>query len=396
MTFDLHDVLDSAKADAPPPRRSVEDIVTAGQSLQRRRRYTWMTGGVAAVAALAVATAVSLPHLAGADTGSDATAGTTADAGPLKFPTLNAPFMYSIKGYSIGALHVSDPVFATASYQEAIVTIDGVAKTKVVNSAGTWERSYDRSVATLTVYRPGVFKTDKFKAGASVQVRGLPGLLTEFDAQVSDEAGAPAAGANGKPTPTSMHTVKVPALAWQYADDAWATLVTNPSFKTTAPAKDLQSLASGLTPAEPTSVKVPYRFGNVPAGYHLVGIGTFEPTSGGMNVSAAYFSKSDVPVTGLTDRLTELELAEGRGDHLKIIIDETAPAAPSDPFPHPNPKRPCQDGFCDRAINDNYFVEVSQSRANMPLIQSVTAGLVFDNPADRTTWHDVTTFGAPK
>ena len=392
MDFDPQDVLDSVSS-----RRSVDDMAAAGHAPQRRRRYTWLVGGVAAAAVVA---AVSLPHLASAGGHPAATAGAggsattaAADAKPLAFPALNTPFMYSIKGYNVGMLHVSDPLFATASYQESIITLDGVAKAKSVNSAGTWVREYDRPVGTLTVYRPGVFKPDKFQTGTKVTIRTLPGLQTTFDTTVTDDS---AKRTGGKPTGTT-HTVKVAALAWQYADNAWATITTTPLFKTTDPAKDLLTLAAGLTPAAAaTPVKVPYTLGTTPAGYHLVAIGKFDPLSGGEDISEAFFSKTDIPVTSLTDRLTDTDLMETTGGTLKIIVTETAPAAPTDPYPHPNPKNPCQGGFCDRAINDNYFAEILEGKDRMDVVHSVTNGLKFDNPADPTTWHDVTTFSTAK
>jgi hypothetical protein len=298
--------------------------------------------------------------------------------------------MYSIKGYSVGPLHVSDPVFATAAYQESILTLDGVAKQKVTNSAGTWTRSYDTSVGILTVYRPGVFKPDRFASGTPVQVRGLPGLQTEFDKTVHERPKSADARDAKKFT---SRDVKVAALAWQYADGAWATVVANPLLNTADPAGDLLALANGLTPAEPTVARVPYRLGAVPAGYHLVGIGRFNPSNAGDSISEAYFSKGTVPVTNLTDRLPEEELMRASDGGLKIIVAETAPAAASDPNPHPNPHRPCQENFCDRAINDAYFAEVADSRNRVDVVTEVTNGLVFDNPADPTTWHDAGTVG---
>ncbi|MBF9127758.1 hypothetical protein I0C86_01910 [Plantactinospora sp. S1510] len=393
MNYDLRDVLDSATAEAPPPRLTADDAIAAGRSLQRRRRYGW-TGGVAAVAALAVAGVMSAPYLSGAagpaETGPAAGPAEAAPvAEPVTFPTLAKPFMYSIKGYSVGPLHVSDPVFATAAYQESILTLDGVERQKVTNSAGTWERSYDRSVGTLTVYRPGVFKPDRFTSGTPVRVDDLPGLQTEFDKEVSEVRVE-----NGRKN-FSSRTVRVAALAWQYADGAWATLVANQLLRTADPAKDLLALADGLTPAEPSVVRVPYRLGSVPAGYRLVGIGRFNPTNAGDSISEAYFSKSAVPVTNLTDRLTEDDLMKASGS-LKIIVTETAPAGPSDPNPHPNPRNPCQENFCDRAINAHYFAEISDNRNRVDVVRRVTDGLRFDNPTDPATWHDASTIGVAR
>ncbi|MFC6017924.1 hypothetical protein ACFP2T_17115 [Plantactinospora solaniradicis] len=394
MDYDLRDVLDSVTAEAPPARLSADDAIAAGRSLQRRRRYGW-TGGIAVVAALAVAGVMASPYLFDAADPDDAIAADAADTisaasavdpAPATFPTLTAPFMYSIKGYSVGPLHVSDPVFATAAYQESIVTLDGVEKQKVTNSAGTWERSYDTSVGTVTVYRPGVFKPDKFSSGTPVRVRGLPGLQTEFEKQVFEMRVRDR-------KEFSSHTVKVPALAWQYADGAWATIVANQLLDTADPARDLLALADGLTPAAPTVARVPYRLGSAPAGYHLVGIGKFNPTNAGDSISEAYFSKRAVPVTNLTGRLTEDDLMPASGGGLKIIVTETAPAAPSDPNPHPNPRSPCQENFCDRAINAGYFAEVMDSRNRVDVVRKVTNGLVFDNPTDPTTWHDAGTIG---
>ena len=336
--------------------------------------------------AAALAAGFGIPAMVG--TGRPgATAGTSATgAAPAPaFPALDAPFLYSLQGYSLGKLHVSDPIFATATYQEATVTLDGVPKLVEENSAGTWRREYDRPVGILTVYRPGVFRPARFQAGTAVQVHGRPGLLAEFDATVYDVSPA-GKGKLNRPGTTTHHTVKAPALAWQYADGAWATIVTNPQYRTADPTGDLLALAGGLAPGEVRAARVPYRFGAVPAGYHLIGVGSFDPTGAVDDISEAYFSKAAVPVTGLTDRVDMETVADSAGG-LKIIVAETAPAAPSDPYPHPNPNHPCQPGFCDRAINAGYFAETLLGSGSTSLLRGITDSLVFDDPAAPSTWH---------
>jgi hypothetical protein len=60
----VHDVLELATEQAPPLRHNVDDIVQAGQRVQRRRRLAW-SGGAAALTAAAVASAIVLPQIAG-------------------------------------------------------------------------------------------------------------------------------------------------------------------------------------------------------------------------------------------------------------------------------------------------------------------------------------------
>src|SRR5262245_54062840 len=63
MSQDLYELLQAAKADAPPMRRTVEDIIADGRRRQGRRRLAWASGASAVLAAV-VAASVAVPQLA--------------------------------------------------------------------------------------------------------------------------------------------------------------------------------------------------------------------------------------------------------------------------------------------------------------------------------------------
>jgi hypothetical protein len=61
------------------------------------------------------------------------------------------------------------------------------------------------------------------------------------------------------------------ALAWQYADGAWATLL--PNFHSKDLTRDQATkIATGLTTGTPVDLKVPYRLSYLPAGWQAVAV----------------------------------------------------------------------------------------------------------------------------
>jgi len=64
MVRDVHDALEQVLGDAPPWRRSLDDVVAAGRRARRRRRAT-VAAGSSAAAVLAVGTLLAAPRLLG-------------------------------------------------------------------------------------------------------------------------------------------------------------------------------------------------------------------------------------------------------------------------------------------------------------------------------------------
>jgi hypothetical protein len=366
MKNDLRELFVEAAGDAPRPRRSVDDIVAAGRTLARRRRFGWLAGGTAAVvtAALVAAGAVALPRAA---SGQQRSPGSVAGAPSSASSVRARPFQLSIKGYQVGEWHVSDALVAASTYQQAAV----------------FKTGYNLNVPAdyLTVYQPGVFSPERFAAGTKTEVRGRPALLAQLTYQVEDRF------ARRGPSPAPSRTIEAAGLAWQYADDAWATL----SWSVVAsplPEADLVAVASGLTMGPANTAKVAFRATYVPAGWNLVTVSLHRPPVQG--VSQVMFAQGTVPTTGLTEP-PDLEKLGIRKFYVEV--DQNDPIDEfTGPDPHPNLKTPCKPAFCDRPIpGTGYFGEVygDLSQAEM---KKVIDGLVFDSPTDPGTWHAADTF----
>ncbi|GIE35323.1 hypothetical protein Ait01nite_083680 [Actinoplanes italicus] len=124
----LSELLLEVKADAPPPRYGVEQVVAAGRRRRRRRNTGW-----AIVAAAALAAVIGVPQFI-----------TRADGGPPVLPAVPTPEVsgpvFAFRGYSAGAYEAGDASWLYRDYSGAHVY-----------RAGTQE-----SVGRLEVYRPGV------------------------------------------------------------------------------------------------------------------------------------------------------------------------------------------------------------------------------------------------
>ena len=239
MKLELSEMLKEAKADAPPPRYSVDDAVAAGRKLQVKRRAAW-SSGAAATAVVAVAAAIALPQMVTRDSAPTPSGPAAAPAPalqPLTYP--ESPWEYAFKGYTVGKYKVNDPFLVTANFQQATIRIGDETEDVYEGSASsskTRSTKDDLKVAysapgsslLLTVYRPGAFEPKLFAGGAKVSVDGKPGL---FQKNVPIDGDGGPDGQAG--------------LAWQYADDAWAAIYTSQPNEATK--KDFVAIADGLT-----------------------------------------------------------------------------------------------------------------------------------------------------
>ncbi|MEV7629910.1 serine/threonine-protein kinase [Actinoplanes sp. NPDC089786] len=143
-------------------------------------------------------------------------------------------FVFTVRGWSGGRLRVTDPTSVSTAYQTANVLLG------------------DEPAGTLTVYRPGAFDPAGLDGTERVTVGGRPARWDET-----------------YPT-TPNNTDRM--LAWQYADNAWATIQTvrdgQPSFD------QLRSLAGGLRTGGSVVARLPFRLTYVPKGYQAVEVGT--------------------------------------------------------------------------------------------------------------------------
>ncbi|HZN70619.1 MAG TPA: hypothetical protein VFC00_02890, partial [Micromonosporaceae bacterium] len=161
---DVREILQMAKAGAPPARYSVDDIVAAGR--RRRRRAIGQRLGGAGVVAAAMATVTVLATVNLALPGDDGMTVPVLPAANSPSPTTppaSPPFTFTFGGYQVDEYRVLPPDEVTLVYQTAGVLRDGTA------ARGKPSSQY---VATLTVYQPRMFDPEQFPAGTRLTVRG--------------------------------------------------------------------------------------------------------------------------------------------------------------------------------------------------------------------------------
>lgn len=369
----VRDVVESATADAPPIRSSVDDIVAAGKRAQRRQRMGWAATGVATLAVIGVV-AVGGPAVVARRTSPAGGVTAPAASGPkhagaaAAWTTPSQPYAFTFKKYAAGRFHVSDPVTASTAYELAMVTVDGPQPPAVT--------------ADLALYRPGAFNPAGLTGAEKTTVAGRPALF-RIDS-----------------LPAIRHT-----LAWEYADGAWAALYTVSSDRADPPLKELQAVAEGLRPAATaTTATVPFALSYVPDGYKPaeVGSGAWAGLEGVTSVvgetwaiAGATFAKS-VPTTGLvvplnapnslTGKTTgpdfrdgfQLFITDGRKGKGALAEGQQPPAEPR-----------CGDGFCDFWNADGSLqAEVSsEGQLSNAEMSKILKGITFAK-TDRATWID--------
>jgi hypothetical protein len=132
----------------------------------------------------------------------------------------------------------------TADYQQySFRPVDETDYRRRCNGCAAW-------TAELTVYAPGKFDPAEARAGQPVSVNGdTDGLFRPMDD--SDDT-------------------KDAMVAWQYADDAWATAVGQ--TVATRGLGELTELARALKPQEREPIRLPLSFQNLPPGMPLAEI----------------------------------------------------------------------------------------------------------------------------
>jgi hypothetical protein len=289
----LRELVDTVTAGEPPLAHSADDIVAAGRRAERRRRAGLASAGAAGLVVVAVAGAFGLPLLTGPNaTGPDP--GRAAAAAAVPEP---AAFDFTFKGYDVGTFHVKDPVVVSAAYQLSSIYLDGrftndesVGDISEAESAAN--RSRPRLNAFLTVYRPGAFDPKGIENGTELTVAGRRAV--QATTQVFGEP--PAVPGGDK------------LLAWEYADNAWATVTSQSNDADEPSFADLATLVPGLkqSPARPATL--PFTVGHVPDGYQAVQVGSHASTGlGGIYLArdgvygGVEYTREAPPATGLTE-----------------------------------------------------------------------------------------------
>ncbi|MEU7865211.1 hypothetical protein [Dactylosporangium sp. NPDC049140] len=362
-----------ALAEAPPMRRDVDDFVTAGQ--RRRSRHRLLQGGGAAVAtAAAVFAALTVPALSSAPAAPPATPAPVAAAGAGAVAYPDAQWTYGFKGFTAGEFTVTAPEHITPGYQELYVR-RGNEVSNLYGDNNSVVASSPLYSANITVYRPGVFQPTKFANAAPVKVNGRPGLFAASVMYIDSTDLAPGV-----------------ALAWQYADNAWA--VASSVVQGKYNKDELVKIASAFAPAQVAPATVAIKATYAPAGYTLVSAGrTDDFPSGASYMSASLRLSKTVPsYTALTE---PIDASTGHGPTVRIALYPVE-------FTDSTHQKPGGAAFCNSGnanlcfrmtADGKYLAEIyadGGAAIPQPELLKTLNGLQFADPKQPSTWFPVT------
>jgi hypothetical protein len=360
----VHEVVDLATSGAPPLRHSADDIVQAAVRRRRRRRGAITASGAAAAVA-AIAAAVTVPNLVHPASSQEVAGGPpkaveATAPGSLQVPA--DPFTFTFRGYDVGRFQVKAPLVASTAYQIAPVVAD----------------SDNGLSAYLVVYRPGAFNPKGLPNTRELTIAGRPALLQEL-------------------TDIRFHKL----LAWQYLDGAWATLETYSGSPEDPSPADLQQVALGLAPADPTPVRLPFRMRYVPAGFKPVVLGS-HAMAGLDGVAAAedgdfggaIFAKPAPRPTGLTKPWPQ-SAAPGLPGSFEIFVVPNANANQALPSGQSAPASPtCSATLCNTWTPDgkvNIQIATERGALSKNEMIKVLNGIMLASVDNDATWFDATT-----
>jgi hypothetical protein len=367
-------MLRDAKSDAPPPRYSVQDALTAGRKRQKQRRALWAgTGSVAVV--LAVAGAVAVPQLLpeSNSTATTATAGSATSKAPAKAPFgyPSADFSGTFAKYKVGDLTVEGTVLVTPGYQVAAITAPGKGQ---AYEGKKGERYYAPNViGHVVTYAKGVFDPAKAKKGT----KAGSGYFHAGEKQQAPKPGFPA------PYSESTYT-------WMYADNAWGQVIVEGRLKYSA--AKLASIATGLAGATEEPVKVGFKLGYVPAGFALGAAGTTSDYLEASFDGTSYLRliKGNFPYKKLTGTVGDPFVV---GDQQLPILSLQVYPAREQKYTAPGDAAYCpEEGLCYRYTADKkFFIELNGGGfiGNTEMLKMLN-GVTFADPADESTWFAAT------
>ncbi|MFC7274425.1 hypothetical protein ACFQS1_10580 [Paractinoplanes rhizophilus] len=270
----LSELLDEVRADAPPPRYDVADVVRAGKRLRRRRRAGWVLA-----AGTAVAVVIAAPFLVSAPQR------TIQQAGPLPSPSATSKptpeVNYLLSAYTTGKLQVGDPMRWTLAGETAPVDKE--------DGAG------DAPEGEITLYHRGVdprSTLDGAKITPTAPVRGRPAYQVDADGS--------------------------PMFLWEYADDAMALVASraNGPGKSALTPKELRQVADAFKLGTPEPVRIGFGADYVPEGYQLVEITSasalFIPTADAVARRGKPDSPASRPLATISLRISPAGAQHGR------------------------------------------------------------------------------------
>ncbi|WP_143133715.1 hypothetical protein [Actinoplanes philippinensis] len=271
----MRELLEAAYAGEPPMRHSTDDFVAGGRTRRARRRASWAAG--AATAMLAVVGVTVMPQIIA---GNRSVPASGQDA--MRYPA--SAFEYTVTGYTVGDIEVSDPVNVTPGYQQSRIRRTGDDR-RYNRGDGTFQQ-VEVSASVLVVYRAGVFDANVVGGGEPVQIGGV----------------------TGRYLPGGV-------LAWPYAPDSWAVIHSGNGHLSRA---DMTRVAERLPAGPSRPAALPWRMTYLPPGYQLSSMGITsddEVTGAHLQRGDARFTRQAESYAGLADPLT------GEGlDNLRIKV----------------------------------------------------------------------------
>ncbi|WP_433366576.1 hypothetical protein ACQPZX_37985 [Actinoplanes sp. CA-142083] len=365
----MHEVVDMATDDGPPLNVGVDDIVASGRRVQRRRRTGLAVAvAVGAVAAVAVTTTALAParHRTGKDVAVVAAPSSPTVAKPATGALLADPFEFTFSGYSVGPVHVQNPIVAGNAYQIAAVTVDGTTDGRHPGKV-TDRHVTPRLDASLALYRPGAYAAQRLAGATSTTVAGHRALKMEHH-----QSGGP----------------WLRTLAWEYAPNAWAVLDSSADRADLPSMRQLEATAAALTGSAARPVTVPFRLSYVPAGYDVFAVGDHMTGSldavGGPSAteySGVFFAKSGLAKSGLLGPYDNMMWGA-----FQIMISANTPDAPGTPG--------CDSGLCTRLDDGGKVtVEVASNAGSLSKAETmkVLNGIRLADVTDAGTWVDIRT-----
>ncbi|WP_433113757.1 hypothetical protein [Micromonospora sp. CA-246542] len=366
---DIRRLLELAKSDPPPTRMTVDNVVTAGRQRARRRfviRSTGVAGGVAAVVSAALIVTSSAPQPDSAATvGGPAAVAEASSTASARSPEFTA----TVSGYKFGDFEVTAPQQVTLGYQRSVIrrsNIDVGDGQRITVDAGA-----------LTVYQPGVFQPDRYRAGTTVRIGGRDGYETTLAATI--HVGGPDIESHTNPKAMTVH---LPALAWQYTDGAWATLESSDNEDRGVPAEILRQLAERFTTSGPAPVTLPFRLTYLPNGWQLAAAGRGRALLEGEVVAESWYAKKDVAFDSLTE---PIDLETGKVPAIWVTVE---PNGTEGPYRHPLDP-PCGRQSCDIKIDSKYYAQVFDPSGTLSAaeIRRIADGVQFAALANPGTWY---------
>jgi hypothetical protein len=211
------------------------------------RKWALPAAAGVALATVALTAAIGLPSIFG-ETGEPAAGnGTTGSIAPgsagqaaTGFAEPTEPFTFTFSGYRVGRFRVQDPAVVSTAYEIARVNDDGDL------------------YAYLTLFRTGAFDPESVAGVQRTTVAGRPALERSAVDQMP-----------GLPTSLTSRF-----LAWQVADQRWATLQAYSPAENDPSPRDLRDIAEWLKPDRARPATLPFTLTYVPVGYQPVQVGS--------------------------------------------------------------------------------------------------------------------------